>query len=173
MELERARDNGSCVQKERLKQLETTKAVKAGERRVRKGERESVNVFLTTEEGAISKETGVREPITEKTHEGMQVFSVPLKRSVASEIEEGEESTVRGKVRPIIAGLSPEEWTVLVYPKGRDPERLVHPVDPAMEKEAAREGEWAHHPCCGTLCAVCNVFLRPPTEEEKSARIYF
>ena len=44
-------------EKERLGQLETAEAMKAGERRVRRGDRESVNIFLITEDGTKSKET--------------------------------------------------------------------------------------------------------------------
>ena len=44
-------------EKEQLGRLERREAMKAKERRVRRDDRGSVNIFLTTEEGILSRET--------------------------------------------------------------------------------------------------------------------
>ena len=139
--------------------------------------RESVDVFLTTEEGNKSKETQkvtvIEEKVAAEPDEDVRVFSVPQKRLAEGNIDEEYKDSAKGKFKPIIPGLSPEEWTVLVYHRAQGPEKMVHQLDPEVEKELSKEGDWARHPCCGTLCAVRNGFLRMPTEKEKSAKTYY
>ena len=84
--------------------------------------RKGIDVFLTTEVGEVSKETEkitvFKEGKGERADKSVQVFSVPRKRAAESIDEEGEGTSTRHKVKPIIPGLSPEEWTGLLYPKG-------------------------------------------------------
>ncbi|XP_078243772.1 uncharacterized protein LOC144587360 [Pogona vitticeps] len=60
----------------------------------------------------------------------------------------------------------PLEWLVTVhhrnYPGGR---RVIRP-GPEYQKKPL-EGDWARHPCCGTVCAVRSAPLRQMTDREK------
>ena len=61
---------------------------------------------------SVFLEQGTKE--IEKTR---HVFSVPRKR-VAERVEDpGEGTSSKTSYRPIIPGLSPIEWTVVVYPR--------------------------------------------------------
>ena len=60
----------------------------------------------------------------------------------------------------------PLEWLVTVhhrnYPGGR---RVIRP-GPKYQKKPL-EGDWARHPCCGTVCAVWSAPLHPMTDRER------
>ena len=64
-------------------------------------------------------------------------------------------------------GIEPLEWKVLVfplnYPGGR--RRVIRP-GPEYQKRPL-EGDWARHPCCGTVCALRSASLRQMTDREK------
>ena len=54
------------------------------------------------------------------------------------------------------------EWTVVVFPRGQGHwRRVIHPG--ASFNKPPLEGDWAHHPCCGTICTMRSMPLRKPT----------
>uniref|UniRef100_A0ABM5GND3 CCHC-type domain-containing protein n=1 Tax=Pogona vitticeps TaxID=103695 RepID=A0ABM5GND3_9SAUR len=64
-------------------------------------------------------------------------------------------------------GIEPLEWKVSVFPLnypggGR---RVIRP-GPEYQKKPL-EGDWARHPCCGTVCALRSAPLRQMTDREK------
>nr|XP_020644640.1 uncharacterized protein LOC110076655 [Pogona vitticeps] len=139
--IERAREDGMRGRERQLKPLE---GAEAGARRKVYREREQIDIFLTTEEGAISRETKKVTAFKESESGGSvrdaQAFSVPVKR-FAHDLIEGEAEDCRAnKVRPIIPRLSPEEWAVLVYLKKQGPARMVHHVTPEEEKKNIERG---------------------------------
>ena len=62
--------------------------------------------------------------------------------------------------------VDPLEWTVLVYPRNqRGGRRVIRPSPSLLQSQ--REGDWARHPCCGTVCAVRTTPIRPMTSRER------
>uniref|UniRef100_A0ABM5FW80 CCHC-type domain-containing protein n=1 Tax=Pogona vitticeps TaxID=103695 RepID=A0ABM5FW80_9SAUR len=61
----------------------------------------------------------------------------------------------------------PLEWRVSVFPVGYHGggRRVIRPGPEFQQKPP--EGDWARHPCCGTICAVRSAPLRPLTDRER------
>uniref|UniRef100_A0ABM5F0W0 Cytohesin-interacting protein isoform X3 n=1 Tax=Pogona vitticeps TaxID=103695 RepID=A0ABM5F0W0_9SAUR len=72
---------------------------------------------------------------------------------------------------PITCGrgrtYEPLEWRVSVFPVGYHGggRRVIRPGPEFQQKPL--EGDWARHPCCGTICAVRSAPLRTPTDRER------
>ena len=151
----------------RLGQLEA----RTREGRRQSEEREQVDMFLTTEIGGVSAETKkisvFPEEETKEPEEFSHVFSVSWKRAVETVDDPGEGTSAKVTYWPIIPGLSPIEWTVLVYPRVLNPEGPIQiPIgDPKMMRELPATVEWARHPCCGTLCAGRDSCMRETTKK--------
>ena len=61
----------------------------------------------------------------------------------------------------------PREWRVLVFPVNyRGGGRKVICPGPEFQQKPP-EGDWARHPCCGTICAVWSAPLRLLTDRER------
>ena len=60
----------------------------------------------------------------------------------------------------------PLEWIVSVYPRNFLGGRKVIRPGPEFQQKPL-EGDWARHPCCGTVCAVRSAPLRPMTDRER------
>ena len=58
------------------------------------------------------------------------------------------------------------EWTMVDFPRGRGPWKKVVRPEPTFNKPPP-ERNWAHHPCCGTICVVRSVPLRRPHSQER------
>ena len=116
-----------------------------------------------------------------KEEEGVRVFRVPRE-----EMKGGGESEYK-KVRDLlkdfpnlkVGGLLPDpavqkegvvitettEWTVVVFPRGQGHWRRAICPDASFNKPPLK-GDWARHPCCGTICAVRSA----PVEETNRHR---
>ena len=58
------------------------------------------------------------------------------------------------------------ERTVVVYPHNQHGgKKVIHP-SPSLLQQLC-EGDWARHPCCGTIGAVRSTPLRPMTNRER------
>ena len=67
--------------------------------------------------------------------------------------------------KPDDVKIAPLEWTVVVYPRNQYEGRKVIRPSPCFNKPPL-EGDWARHPCCGTVCAVRGTPLRAMTDRE-------
>ena len=61
--------------------------------------------------------------------------------------------------------VDPLEWTVVVYPHNQHGGRRVICPSPSL-LQSQQEGDWARHPCCGTVRAVRTTPIGPMTDRK-------
>ena len=59
-----------------------------------------------------------------------------------------------------------QEWTIIVFPCGQGCGKKVIRPDSTYNRPP-KEGDWARHPCCGTICVVRSAPLQKPTNRER------